>query len=385
MDIKPTEELMFHYPDAKSYVNVGQWLVGNREFDDIHYHLSVRPFLYPIIVLVTTSLGGFKLLWICQSIFWIATVLIVFKTVKILAGRIFAWVAVVLFFLNVSIIPATFHALTEVVILMLFSYLFYLVVKYRFKLLEVRTFHKVLLVLVIMTLIKPVFFLPTLAILILGVVIHIKNYLNSLKTFRVLIFILLPMLVQVSFIKYNFGSVNVSEIGGHTVKNYIIAQSYNKLHPEASLTEARKTIVNMNDEEYHSWLYDNYPTVFESFTKNLEDNLYTYPVFFATPEALASESHMNYMWSFFTILYKLHKFMLLIIIPLMVLVFFMVKREEGIVYLFGVLFLLYFILTTGVSFWQGDRLVLPSWGLTVVLYTLLVSVVIKILKKVFKF
>ena len=94
---------------------------------------------------------------------------------------------------------------------------------------------------------------------------------------------------------------------------------------------------------------------------------------------------MDYQERFYAQLIRLHKFMLYFSLPIIGFLFLYVDRKEVWVYLIGGLILAYFILSTGVSFSQGDRLVLPSWGLTVVLYTLLVSVIIKTLKRVFKF
>lgn len=384
LEFRPTEELMFLYPDSKSYMGVGQWLIGNVPTEEVSYWLSVRPFLYPIIVLITTSIGGFKALWFVQFIFWICSFFFVFKAIKLLSSRIWAWIGAVIYLANFSTIPATFHALTETVTLMLLTYLFYIIIKHRTKLFELKTFHKVLAILVVMVLIKPVFSIPIFAILITGLILHYKKYLKMPKKLAVLLLILLPMIGQMSFIKYQFDAFKVSTISDHTIKLYIVAQTYAAMDDTMSLNTAREELRGMGKDDYNSWIMNHPTELFNSFKKNLRSNVFADAVFFRDTKNFSRSVFMDYQEHLYAKLIKLHKLMLYFSLPILGFLFLYFERKEALVFLIGGTFLAYFILSTGVSFYQGDRLVLPSWGLAVVLYTLLLYTLISAVRKLLK-
>lgn len=380
-DIKPSEDLMFAFPDARSYLGVGNWLFGNDYTEEVTYWLSVRPFLYPLIVLSCLSLGGYKALLFCHFVFWILAFLFVYKSIKMMSNTRAACIGSFFYLCNFSTILATYHALTETAILMLFSFLIYLVVKNRAELFHLKTFHKVLFVLVLMVLIKPVFSIPMFTLLAIGLMLHFKKYWKVPKRFFLLLLILIPILVQMSFIKYNYDKFTVSVISGDTIKLYLMAQSYAASEEAMDLSEARLEFRKIKDEDYKTWIMDHPGIIYENYKNNLGNNIQAYPVFLAYPEELTYKPLKLLTENIYFLLFRLHKFMFYFSIPVLIFLFIRLERKEAFVFLIGAAFLAYFILTTGVSFYQGDRLVLPSWGVTIILYTLLFSTLFKMLKQ----
>ena len=85
------ESFMFSTPDAKSYWRVAQWLEVGLESSSV----SMRPFLYPLIISVASYFGGFIYLWVIQFVFWILSINLLYRTLqKITQNVILIWIGV---------------------------------------------------------------------------------------------------------------------------------------------------------------------------------------------------------------------------------------------------------------------------------------------------
>ena len=77
LKVQVDDSLLYSSIDAKSYLDVANWLVGG----ELNHSLSIRPFLYPLIIVFTSvfvSIG----LWFTQFLMWLITINVVFYSIK---------------------------------------------------------------------------------------------------------------------------------------------------------------------------------------------------------------------------------------------------------------------------------------------------------------
>lgn len=360
-------EIMFGYPDSKTYLEVAHWMQGEEVSSFTHFSLERRPFLYPIIVLISTSIAGVWGLWFVQLCMYLLSSLLVVKTVKLFAPKYIAYIALFLFSLNLALIPATMYALTELSVLCLFIVLFYFVFKAIKEGVDWKKILKVLLVLVALTLIKPVFYYPTLAFIIIAGIYGWKKLGKHKGLAWKASLIVLPLVIQVGFIKTHFGSWNVSTIGTYTLDQYLYAQGYRSLHKELSLEEARTEIAKMSTTEKRTWIAANKTILLSHFTMNVKYNISTYSPFFLLPIEIKHPFFHAYMQEFNLYWFKILKRWLFLLLPLLMLIFFVKSRLEFWLVTGLSLLLVYYFFTTGISFNQGDRLVISAYASSLIL------------------
>lgn len=358
------ENIMFSLPDARGYLSVADWmLTGEGGINTLH-----RPFLYPLFLLFTKSVFGISGVWFFQFIFWLLTINFTYLSLKKLTkSTITAFAGAIVVLVNISLIVFTLHALTEVVVTFLLSVLVCFIAFHYKKLFTLYFFHWVLLLFSVLTAIKPAFYIPLLAILFVGVFVYYKHYLRSPKKILLAFLVLAPLFVQLGVMKVKNDMFTVSTIGNDTFTNYYIAKTLVG-KKGATIKEVRIALENLETSGKFA-LVKKHPELFYSnFLSNLDENLTGKPIFLSYPEGVEHPTFFNFMKKMNGNYYRLHVSIYLVLIVSGLLLF----HEKGYTLLLSVVFLtlllVYYILISGISFWQGDRLVLPAIAIWTVLY-----------------
>lgn len=365
LGLKINSQTMFATNDAKTYWDVAKWITEGIPTEST----TIRPVLYPILLSICSKIGGVSAIWLLQFLMWLASINLTFLSIKSISKSI-VWptLGTLLIISNLSFIALTFHALTEVATIFLLTIVIFLSIKNRDKLYEFSFFKNVLLIFVLLTILKPVFYIPLLGLLfIILPFVYLRKMLNNKKQFITLLLILSPLLVQLSIMKIKHDKITVSTIGQKTIDEYIITQSYeDKLNIERD--SALIQIKSMSSDEKNNFVKQNLNIVLNRFKLNLQGNILSAPDYIMSFVSKPNKKLTNYMIDINRLYYKLHFYLLILTLPFLYLLY--KKKEYNLLFisLFFILLNSYFLLTTGISFYQGDRLVLPAIGIFSFLY-----------------
>lgn len=358
-----SDSVLFSTPDAQQYLATGY------EFYDFTQTgaSDVRPFLYPLLIRMVHGTGGAWALWFVQLLCWQGSANFIFLSLQRATRKTgFAIAGSLVYAVNLSAIVITLHGLTETVTILLLSCLLY-VIAARDTEKPLRTIHRVLLLLVLLTTVKPLFYIPLLLVLAALPFFTFRLYRQQPRRIFILVLLLLPLVYQLTLMKVKYNTVTVSHITEKTLRNYLLAQGVQQTDggtwdeamakAQAMPGDAVSSHLLSHKKMYTSLLYENlHGNIAANATYLLFPAQYEQP-FFAT-----CMKHMN------TVYYYLH---LLFVLPwLLALYLSRRSRNRDALLLLAVagLFNFYILLTSAISFWQGDRLVLPALPVFAVLY-----------------
>lgn len=368
-DLAPSWNRMFYGADAREYLLTGSefWKPAESGFS------FTRPFLFSTLTAMLHAAGGAMLIWIFQLLCWLVSAELVFRILeKRCRLRWIAWIGWGLFLSNLSLIIGTYHALTEVFTAFLLSALAYV---WLCAVSEWKRMYGSLLLLVLLVLTKPVFVYPFVAFLFFFAGYYGYRHLKKRERFdrrRVMLtaVILLPILLQTGMMKWKYDRWMISGIGDLTLRHYLVAQRF-----ERTFDVPRDTAIYMTDTmsaaALHNELRSNISAYSELILANVKSNANNYSVFLEMEKrsgvAVKSGAYMS-KWNKFSYLAMLFFFA---VTPLLIIVgvFRRVKLTWDIFFVFSGIAYLYAV--SGISFYQGDRLVLFILPLSIVLPGLL--------------
>jgi hypothetical protein len=358
------EALAYSSPDSLTYRAVADWLYGRSADAGA---LKARPFLYPLILgalrLVT---GRAWLLWLFQFGCWLAAANLLAAGVYRATRRPRLWqAAFALFALNVSLITLTFHALTETVALLLTSLLVCHLAGGVRAGGEAKFFFVQLLLLSCLTVVKPTYQLP----LLFAALYALVKFARRPAVLARLPLALAPVAVQLVLMKAAHGYFALSTISTYTVNNYYLprVQLHRLKQPfsDETVLQARAVFQDFSPSQALNYLAAHVPSAALVYWQSLKENLLASSLLAARQSALlyyATEAVNAYYFG-------LHCFFL----PLAV---YLLARRRGSAWL--ILFPLVFVglgfLATGISYWQGDRLIAPLLPMWVFLYAYVLHV-----------
>lgn len=353
-----SDQVLFSGVDAREYRAVGEWILHGTGTD----RTLTRPYLYPLLVGLSYGVGGAFGTWALQAFAWLIAVQAVFLAAWRATGTVrIAWFASAVVVANISLFALTFHALTEPVTTAVLAVLVLFVVSYREEWRSVRYFIAVVFLLVVLALLRPVFMPLLIAwLVVVGPVFHWRNFMKRPAPVLLLLLALSPLLPQLIIMQQRHAHIGISRIGESTFRNYLFARGYGALH-ELELEEAQVAVREMSGREMRAVVLASPSTFAGLFATHLEDNLYYaggYTLELAPghlhPAGTWIMDRMNKSYSI------LHGVMLL---PCIVLLFRLYRRgDHSSLWPMLILLLvtLLILLSSGISFWQGDRLTLPS-------------------------
>jgi len=359
-----SENLMFSSTDSKGYFEVSQWILWGEETN----YLSKRPLLYPFLIGVPQLLFGAAGVWLFQVGCWFLLINSVFFGVrKWTQNTIAAWISAGILLLNFTLVAMTLHALTEVVTATLLGCLFYFVARHRQERKSLYFIQGVVLYLMALTLVKPLFYYPLLIILLLAPICYFRLYKRNVFAILKLGLIIVPLILQMSLVWSTSGKFKVSTIGEETFISYYFAQTVRQIEglDEAESIAFSKKLSNVERKRYMK----NHDSDFtHRFFENIDLNIKAEPVFLEPKKKSDSNLLYDFMTHYNRGTFLIHLIGLLLMIVCLF-VFWRQKDFENLVVLILVGGLsTNFICTSGISFWQGDRLVVPAIALWAALY-----------------
>ncbi len=350
------ESVMFSSVDARSYLSVADWIQHNTASP----YIAVRPVLYPTLIILSRSIGGYHGIWLMQVLFWVVTANFTFFSVlKLTNKKVLSFVALAIFISNVSLVSLTLHGLSEITTALLLSILVYCTILNRKHLLEVKFIHTVVLLLGLLTIVRPLFLLPLLGILCLLPVLHLKKYFQKPIKLTWLALALLPVLIQGTIIKLEYNEFGISTRSSDTVDFYLMAQSMHQIE-NIEVNEARAIITEMNQDERWQYKMDHLGKMTSNLFQNVENNIKADAIYLASAGGNENLGLRNYMKGVNLCFFILHYIFLAGLIVYTVYLFRKKQWFELAFLWFLTLLAMYYIVASGVSFWQGDRLVLPA-------------------------
>jgi|688.fasta_scaffold63842_2 4-amino-4-deoxy-L-arabinose transferase-like glycosyltransferase len=368
IDLPARQDLIFSTPDATTYRDVAQWIAGGIETNS----LSVRPLIYPFLLLISLKTGGTIAVFLMQSFMWLAAINLSFASIhRISKKKIFAFIGAFVLFCNLSVMALTAHAITEITTIFLLSLTVFLITKNHRLHREPKFLLQLLLMLTLLTLVKPVFYVPTLITLLVLIFFQSNTLIKAPKRILILCLILVPLLSQMTLMKMKYEHFTVSLVGSQTFSRYFVTQGIEqieKLEHQKAVTKAD----GFSSGEKMSYLFENSGVYFKNLRQNIKSNIQGEPIFLNYPAEYKNPAAIAFMDNYNELTYYLHILMLILGIVMLVL-FWRSKNYPYLVLLFVLLGLnSYYLIVSGVSFWQGDRLTLPSIAIWSVLYPTLV-------------
>lgn len=346
--------LMFSTPDTWQYRDIANWLFG--KLQPVPPSTAIRPLLYPLFL---GSIG-----WVAQDpyVFWAVQFLLWVATINLTALAVFrftnrAWLAIIAFcvmMLNVSTIVYTFYALTETLVLFWWSLWLFIFSGADVRNLKPREAFWLLAILSLLTVTKPIYQLHLFAFLAYVLITGIRHR----QTILFASLAVLPVLFQIIFNANLNGIVGVSNISEYTLKWYLLPQVF-ALRAEIALPDARNAVKDYDALRSAVYLLQEPVSTAHAYLQNLIENLT------GACEVLAFYPKPYLFTRLTSIAYLIAQ---IIFLPVIGRVF---SRKEPLaraiqwLYFFSCLV----IFTSGISFNEGDRLVLGAVPLWVAIYS----------------
>jgi len=265
---KISDELLLLTPDSMTYYDTGkEFFTSNFEGSSI-----IRPFLYASFLYLTHSLGGAYLVVIIQFLLWLASANLVYVTLKkqFLKTNI-AVIGLVFFSINVSLIGYSFHGLTEVVSTFLLALLTYILLSSPAKKLDFALSIKVILILALLTAIKPLFYYPFVLFSVISVIINMKFIIRSKISLVFLLLAFSPVVLQISIMKTKHDVMNVSTIGSSTFNRYLLAQGIRDVEKISDVTESENVALKLTDSARIDYLWSHKSLYARLFFNNVRE------------------------------------------------------------------------------------------------------------------
>lgn len=372
-------KILFSTPDAAEYLKTGY------EFFDLSKtgYSETRPFLYPFFVRLIYGTFGAYALWFVQFLFWLISVNLIYKSVLTVSkNRVFSSCIAALFCLNITLIVLTLHGLTEVISVFLLSIFIYLVCTNMQNLWALKFLFKALLISVLLAVIKPLFFPVSLVVLGVIIILHFKALIKSPGQTGRLVLILLPLALQLGMMKFKYDKLTISTISDLTWRKYLTAQvisDVNHFIPE-EMEKAEEIAESMSPGELNSYFKAHFRVYFSHWRSNVHDNLGHESNLLQYPAGHKHPGMYDFMQNTNIKYRKMHSIFFVLFILCSVI--WIRKKNYGPLLGTTVLLLVcYYIFgTSGISFSQGDRLVITSLPVFFVAYAFLLSTTVEFLK-----
>jgi hypothetical protein len=362
--------LMFSSRDAQLYGRVAEWIIGNENLAN----LSIKPpFLYPLILVIAKSVANNFGIWGIQFIFWVASGGLLYWCIyKNTNNSLLAIGGVVIYAGNITLLLLTFHALTEVTTVFLLGVLVYLILEKQNINTEQYTLLTVLMV-SLLTVMKPVFLILWTILLAYRIPLSIRDAIRGRikwSFFAFLILTLLPVLIQIAIMKTYLNEYTISNIGSITFKNYFFARLFGQENT-MTIDQARVATNAYSQLEMIKYILSHAWLSIKVYTKTLLDN------FLSRSDFINQPVPNIYLFVYMRLVNIMYFTVHVEMIPLIIAVLIDRYRKrywadiETIISLLIPLLIIF--LSAGITFSQGDRIILPGLPIWIVLYSVIFS------------
>jgi len=378
--IDVSEKLMYSTVDGNSYLEVSHWI----ETGENTPYIGVRPFLYPLLISIANFIGGFIGIWILQIIFWVLSVNFLYLSIiRFTSQKILGFIGVLMFISNLSLISLTWHALSEITTTFLLSVFVLHVAMNKSNLTSIRCLHGTVLILALLTVVRPMFLLPLFGLLALILIIKFKTYFKTPLKLLWVGLVLLPVFIQMGVLKWNYDEWGISMRSSETVDFYLMAQCMQQ-DKHIELAVAREIITEMPIVERRNYQKNNIGLMGSNLMKNVKENIEGDSYMLIHRPKFENTELRTFMINTNKRYYQIHK---LFIVILLIYSFFLIwKKDWAELLLIWALIIipLYYLIASGVSFWQGDRLVVPAITGWLALYLLVLDRLSRCVSFIFK-
>jgi hypothetical protein len=371
-------ETVFSTSDSNEYNDYTLFLTGHSDYCNPN-----RPFFYPLLLLIAKSIGGINGVWIMQIAFWLAACNLSFLSVRKMGGGILlSSISFLLIGTYFSAIILTTHGLTEITVLFLLSLLTYLLSHYFKKEKKPKVGLMAVALLAILFAVKPFFQLP----MFLGIV-FLVYYFETIRT-RPVLFLwfalaLSPAILQYSLNKYHHGVFVSDTLIEYNLRMYLANkvdyyEETNDLdgfdYLGDSTYRVRETrLAKLSNAQVRSYLWDHLGSTIIVMHDNFCDNVETSNLYLnkeKNPQLCMRSWKINGKFLRLHIYFFIGMFIYFVITIWK-------RRSELHLYLLFLGFICYMnLLSSGITFWAGDRIVIPSIAIWAVLYPVFLSQVI---------
>ncbi|MGD1848170.1 MAG: hypothetical protein ACFB10_22470 [Salibacteraceae bacterium] len=359
-----SEEVMYASRDATGHQKVVTWLTEGKYTG----YTRIRPLFYPILLAISDTLGGVWGTWGLHLLLWLGTVQLVFWASFRFSERwIVGYVSAALLLSNLSLIAMTLHALTEVTTTFMLAALAWLLAKRWRQMDHFRLALWVLGLLALLTCTRPSFYLPFLCTVAGAVVLHHKTLLTQPRRWLFLLLAISPVLVQVTLMKVRHDTWQVSEIGGNTFRLYYMTrliETQEGISHEAAVDKSKA----MNFSDQLDYLSQHSEAALTTYWTTVQDNLQEECSYLKFPAKVEHPIYYSYMETLNGHYYSLHRWMIGLVVFWLMLLAVQRQWKRLLVVFYLSLLCLFYLLISGFSYYQGDRLVLPAIALWAVLY-----------------
>lgn len=390
--VKPFNEwdtLKYSTPDSKTYLDVGKWLLNEVEFDDVKNSVAIRPFFYPLIIATLELIHPWSIIAF-QFILWQMQILMLYiACAKICNSRIIAFIFAMTGISIISPVAIILHALTETVSSFLFTFSIFMLTLNLYKK-SYSYLFACLMSLSFCSVVRPSF----LYIYILLIVITLSSEKLNLLYIFIIMTTIAPISIQVYVMNKYFDSYQVSFIDTVAINDYFLPglELYKK-NIEGDVN--KNSYIRMNRDERRKYIIEmiekeGYNKASENIKKEFFGNLASYPFeTFRQFKDLALENSVQPS-SFVTVnmLYiaTLSQSRLLLTVNIISILFFLIIILEKItkktsiqdgyfLYTSLILFSIFFTyISTGITFWQGDRFLVPIYYASIILFVFQIKV-----------
>jgi len=367
---------LFFSGDAQEYKAYANWISGGDTF------IPYRTFFYPLLIFISEMFLGFYGIWILQFGFWLAGSILVFQTTMRLTGKkILAGLSFVIVVSNISLIVYTAHALTEVTTFFFLTLFINLVTGSE----KDKLFNLLGLIFILSVLatVKPLFQF----IWYIGIILILIFQFKSILLRPILILLLLisasPVIVQKSINKIMNGSYSSSEIADNTIRHYLYKKvkfsvdsdkSQDKTRNFDDLSETDQDSLNhavSHDGKMRIFTYlISHPiTTFSVYCDNIHQNLSS-----GNPYIDRKKNYSLAKWTENVnnnFIFYIHLIMTLFWIYYVLSNYRKSEPLWNFILISGLL-TFYILYSSGISFWAGNRLIIPAIAIWSVLYPLII-------------
>jgi hypothetical protein len=358
-----SSEILYAPPDAQSYLAVAEWIRG--KVSDVPPATIVRPLGYPAFLAMIRSVSATPMaVVIAQFLLWLASINLIAAAAWRFTGRcVWGYIAGVIMMTDISLILISWRALTETCAVFALSAWVYCIARIDFAKARGWRIFAALLLIAVATVIRPLFFMPFVAMAVAAVVMFWRREGAVAWIFAAS----MPVAAQMAFMMSVHHLPTVSIIGKVTLRSYYLSQLAGKAGivdregVRSALTADQpvstvKTIrfLARNPIIAARCYYDNL------LHGNLLQSASDAPEF--SRRALVIET-LNRAYV------QLH----VMLLPMVLLVLVAFRDQTAAKAAATYLLFAFVIASCGISFWQGDRLTLTALPLWIPIYAAVIS------------
>ncbi|HEY6162249.1 MAG TPA: hypothetical protein VI112_13535 [Bacteroidia bacterium] len=363
-------QTVFSTGDSKEYLGYSEWISGASEYCD-----PFRTFMYPLLILLPYKLCGVPGIWMMQFIFWIVSCNLVFISAARVCGNV-RWGAAAFLLLasSISLISLTAHALTEITVLFFLSVFVSILARHHTDLRSPAVTLRVIFLLAVLAVVKPVFSIPFFLSCLLFLLIHFKHILRRPVLFLLLPVCSLPYLAQVAINKTKHDTFSTSQIADYNLRNYFFLKTeYRNAHgsldgfdtqADSIRVQQMDSVKAISKAGIISFLLRHPVQSFAVFWDDERDNLGS-----GHPYIKREQHESLYKWT--ENINDKYFYVHILFFVLWLYLIFSKRGRKSASHLFLLasgLLLYYLFATLGITFWAGDRLGAPVCALWAVVY-----------------